>query len=125
MATEMHSSETVDKPVSKRCTVLLQSLNQSSRRNARSRTLMALVLGVLILGTGAAQGQPAGPPPPPRPGAPPPPPPPPPADPMMATQEGAGAAIQHAYDAIGRSGVLVEPSRAEGSGDLLAQSRDT
>ena len=112
----------IDKPVSKRCTVLLQSLSQRTRRNARSRTLMALVLGVLILGTGAAHGQPAGPPPPPRAGAPPPPPLP---DPMMATQEGAGAAIQRAYDAIGRSGVLVESSRAEGSGDLVAQSRNT
>jgi hypothetical protein len=82
--------------------------------------MMALVFGVLILGTGAAHGQPAGPPPPPRRGAPPPPP----VDPLMATQEGAGAAIQRAYDAIGRSGVLVESSRAEGSGDLLAQSRN-
>ncbi len=100
--------------------MLLQSLNQGTRQNPRSRTLMALVLGALILGTGAAFGQPAGPPPPPRPGAPPPP-----ADPMMAMQEGAGAAIRHAYDAIGRSGVLVESSRAEGSGDLLAQSRNT
>ena len=98
--------------------MLFQSMNQSIRRNARNRTLMALVLGVLILGTGVAHGQPAGPPPPPRPGAPPP------ADPMMVTQEGAGAAIQHAYNAIGRSGVLVESSRAQGSGDLLAQSRN-
>jgi hypothetical protein len=42
----------------------------------------------------------------------------------MATQEGVGAAIQRAYDAIGRSAVLVESSCEEGAGDLLTQSRN-
>jgi hypothetical protein len=99
--------------------VLLQSLNQSTQRNVRSRIVMAVVFGVFIFGTVATYGQP-GPPPPLRPGAPPPPS----VDPLMATQEGAGAAIQRAYDAIGRSAALTESSRAEGSGDLLAQRRN-
>jgi hypothetical protein len=100
--------------------VLLQSLNQMSWRHALARSFMCLLLGVLVLPTVAAYAQPAGPPPPLRPGAPPPPP----VDPLMATQEGAGAAIQRAYDAIGRSAAMVESTRAEGSGDLLTQSRN-
>jgi hypothetical protein len=110
----------IDKSFLKRCTVSLQTLNQSTRRNILNRTLMAVVIGALILGTGVARSQPDGPPPPPRRGAPPPPP----VDPLTATQDGAGAAIQRAYDAIGRSAALAESSRAEGSGDLLTQSRN-
>lgn len=98
--------------------MLLESLNQFVRRNALSRGLRAALFGAAILGTCAANAQPAGPPPP-RPGGPPPP-----ANPLMATQEGAGAAIQRAYDAIGRSAIMVESSHAQGSGDLLDRSRN-
>jgi hypothetical protein len=44
---------------------------------------------------------------------------------LSVTQDTAGTAIQRAYDAIGRSAALVESNREAGSGDLLAQSRNT
>jgi hypothetical protein len=97
--------------------VLFQSLNLFAQRH-----IVATVMsGMFILGAGASSAQMAAPPPPPPGrGAPPPLP----ADPMNTTQEGAGAAIQRAYDAIGRSAAMAEVSRAEGAGDLLAQSRN-
>lgn len=97
----------------------LQFLNRAIRRRAVNRNLIVLLSGVLILGTFIANAQLPGPPPS-RPGGPPPP-----ADPLIATQEGAGGAIQRAYDAIGRSAVAVESSRNENTTDLLAQSRNT
>jgi hypothetical protein len=42
----------------------------------------------------------------------------------MATQQDAGAAVQRAYDAIGRSTVMAGSNNAEGAADLLAQSRN-
>jgi len=42
----------------------------------------------------------------------------------MATQQDAGAAVQRAYDAIGRSRVMAGSNNAEGAAELLAQSRN-